>query len=103
MMRRTILLSLLLSALCFLAGASAARAQGGDHRAGLVIRFGDGSVQTQCVSFGESSITGEELLQRSGLPRSHEPQPRFRRGRLQHRRRRVALSPRRIVSAAARA
>jgi len=67
MMRRTILLSLLLSALSILAGASVARAQGGDHRAGLVIRYADGSVQTQCVSFSESSITGEDLLQRSGL------------------------------------
>jgi hypothetical protein len=68
MTRRTLTLTLLLAALCILTGASAARAQDGDHRAALVIRFGDGSVQTKCVSFSESSITGEELLQRSGLP-----------------------------------
>jgi len=67
MTRRTILLPLLLSALFLLAGASAAHAQDGDHRAGLVIRYADGSVQTQCVAFSEPSITGEELLQRSGL------------------------------------
>ena len=67
MTRRTILLPLLLTALFLLAGASAAHAQGGDHRAGLVIRYADGSVQTQCVAFSEPSITGEELLQRSGL------------------------------------
>ena len=51
-----------------LAGRRFCRArEGGDHRAGLVIRYADGSVQTQCVAFSEASITGEELLQRSGL------------------------------------
>jgi len=67
MTRRTILLPLLLTALFLLVGASGAHAQDGDHRAGLVIRYADGSVQTQCVAFSEPSITGEELLQRSGL------------------------------------
>ena len=42
-------------------------AQGAQHRAGLVIRFGDGSVITRCVSFGEPSISGAELLARAGL------------------------------------
>jgi hypothetical protein len=65
--RTTLLLPLLLTALCLLAGASVARAQGGDHRAGLVIRYADGGVQTQCVLFSEPSITGAELLTRSGL------------------------------------
>ena len=41
--------------------------QGGEHRAGLVVRFEDGSVQTTCVSFSEPSISGEQLLNRSGL------------------------------------
>lgn len=36
-------------------------------RAGLVIQFGDGRVVTQCVSFEGESISGLELLQRSGL------------------------------------
>ena len=67
MTRRTILFPLLLTALFLLVGASGAHAQDGDHRAGLVIRYADGSVQTQCVAFSEPSITGEELLQRSGL------------------------------------
>lgn len=39
----------------------------GDNQAALVVRFGDGSVQTRCVSFSEPRITGYDLLQRSGL------------------------------------
>ena len=42
-------------------------AQAAPHRAGLVIRFGDGSVVTRCVSFSEPSISGVELLTRAGL------------------------------------
>ena len=67
MTRRTLLLPLLLTALCLLAGASTARAQDGDHRAALVVRFADNSVETRCVAFSEPSITGAELLTRSGL------------------------------------
>ena len=67
MTRRTLLLPLLLTALCLLAGASVARAQDGDHRAGLIIRYADGSVQKRCVAFSEPTITGAELLARSGL------------------------------------
>jgi hypothetical protein len=37
------------------------------HRAGLVVFWGDNSLFTTCVSFTESSITGLDLLQRSGL------------------------------------
>ena len=37
------------------------------HRAGLVVVHGDGGVATACVTFSEDSITGDELLQRSGL------------------------------------
>ena len=47
MTRRTLLLPLLLTALCLLAGASTARAEGGDHRAALVVRFADNSVETR--------------------------------------------------------
>ncbi len=36
-------------------------------RAGVVVKFGDGSVHTSCVSFADDSISGLELLQRSGL------------------------------------
>jgi hypothetical protein len=42
-------------------------AQAATHRAGLVVRFGDGGVVTRCVSFSESSLSGAELLGRSGL------------------------------------
>jgi len=42
-------------------------AQGGGNRAALVVRAGDGSVQTKCVSFPEPAISGEELLNRSGM------------------------------------
>jgi len=42
-------------------------AQGSQHRAGLVIRFGDGSLITRCVSFNERIISGAELLARAGL------------------------------------
>ena len=67
MTRRTFLLPLLLIVLCLLASASTARAQDGDHRAALIVRFGDGSVETRCVAFSEPSITGAELLARSGM------------------------------------
>ena len=38
------------------------------HRAALVVRMGDGAVETACVSFTEESITGYELLVQSGMP-----------------------------------
>ncbi len=37
------------------------------HRAGLVVQHRDGSVQTQCVTFSEDSISGLDVLQQSGL------------------------------------
>jgi hypothetical protein len=37
------------------------------NRAGLVVRFGDGSLITRCVEFNESTISGYDLLTRSGL------------------------------------
>lgn len=37
------------------------------HRAGLVIQFGDGSYITRCIPFAGDSISGLELLMRSGL------------------------------------
>jgi uncharacterized repeat protein (TIGR01451 family) len=49
------------------AGAGArARAQG-TNRAGLVVRFGDGSYITRCIPFSESEISGLDVLTRSGL------------------------------------
>ncbi len=48
-----------------------ARAQD-QNEAGLVVVFGDGRVERQCVTFAEESISGYDLLQRSGLPFSVE-------------------------------
>jgi hypothetical protein len=39
----------------------------GPYRAGLIIVHGDGRVITRCLTFPETTITGLELLQRSGL------------------------------------
>jgi len=39
----------------------------GPNRAGLVVRFNDERVNTACVEFSEESLTGLELLARSGL------------------------------------
>lgn len=65
-LRRLLLLVVLLVLL-----PGAARAQDENH-AGLVVVFGDGRVEQQCVTFAEDTITGYELLQRSGLPLSVE-------------------------------
>jgi hypothetical protein len=37
------------------------------NRAGLVVRFGDGSFITHCVEFSEPQISGYDVLMRSGL------------------------------------
>jgi hypothetical protein len=37
------------------------------NRAGLVILFGDGRVESRCVAFEQEEITGAELLAQSGL------------------------------------
>lgn len=37
------------------------------HRAGLVVRFDDGQVYTACLAFSEDSLTGLQVLERSGL------------------------------------
>ena len=56
MTRRMLLLPLLLTALCLLVGASVTHAQDGARHAGLVIRYGDGSVQTSaCRSANRAS------------------------------------------------
>lgn len=47
--------------------AWAVSAQEGPNRAALVVRFEDGSVLTQCISFSEPAISGTELLTRAGL------------------------------------
>jgi len=40
---------------------------GGNH-AGVVIDYGDGTYETACVAFSEPSITGHELMTRTGIP-----------------------------------
>jgi hypothetical protein len=45
------------------------------NRAGVVVDFGNGRLQTACVTFPEPSLTGLELLQRSGLPVAIAQQP----------------------------
>jgi hypothetical protein len=48
--------------------ASSAGAQERLNRAGLVIQYGDGEVQTACVRFAEPEISGLELIERAGVP-----------------------------------
>jgi hypothetical protein len=59
---------LLLLALALPMLGQAQSAQDEPNHAGLIIRHGDGSVVTACVGFSEPSISGLELLQRSGIP-----------------------------------
>lgn len=42
-------------------------AAAGSHRAALVVQHGDGSVVTRCVAFDAAAITGEGLLDSSGV------------------------------------
>ena len=53
-------------AIIFVADRSSGAAQS-PNRAALVVKFGDGSTATRCVSFDEDTITGYELLERSGF------------------------------------
>lgn len=39
----------------------------GQYRAALIVRYGDGGVQTRCVAFDEEEIGGDELITRSGM------------------------------------
>ncbi len=50
----------------FLAGIIRVHAET-PHRVGVVVQHGDGSVQTQCITFPEETISGLEVLQRSGF------------------------------------
>ncbi len=53
--------------LVMIVGMSGAANAQSSHRAGLVVRFGDGRVITRCVTFTQDEISGLELLGRSGL------------------------------------
>jgi len=61
-------LLLIIPPLLLTAGASFGASQAdGPNRAGLVVQFGDDSVVQSCVEFTEPSISGWELLNRSGM------------------------------------
>jgi len=66
-MNRLVSLFLLLSLLVFLDVLPKGQAQTA-NRAALVIQFDNARVLTFCISFSEPSISGHELLKRSGLP-----------------------------------
>ncbi|MEM9292202.1 MAG: hypothetical protein AAGD01_11015 [Acidobacteriota bacterium] len=55
-----------LSALTFFASPALAQDQE-SSRAGVVVDFGDGKVEQDCVSFSSSDYNGEELLQDAGF------------------------------------
>ena len=61
---RALMLGLILTATLI---APVSAQQPDPHQAGLVVVRGDGSVTSVCVPFSEESITGAELLRRSGL------------------------------------
>ncbi len=48
-------------------------AQDVEHRVGLVIQYGDGRVETYCVTFSEPEISGVEVLERTGVPLIVDP------------------------------
>lgn len=65
---RHLLVLFALAALATLTAGPAYAESEPPNRAGVVVRFGDGSVRTACVDLGTAGqITGEELLRRAGL------------------------------------
>lgn len=62
-----VLAALLLWLLAFPQLSPVIAAETGPNRAALVVRFGDGRIETRCVSFEPAAISGLELLERSGL------------------------------------
>lgn len=65
--RRTLPL-LILTLLILTLLAYAPSGASGENRVALVVDFGDGQVETRCVSFSEEEVTGHQALERSGLP-----------------------------------
>lgn len=61
------LLTLLLLTACAPAASAPTEPAQGPSRAGLVIRYADGRVETYCVQFEEPAISGEQLLRRAGV------------------------------------
>ena len=56
-----------LASLAPVAQAVPACAAAGSHHAALVVEHGDGSIVSRCVAFSTAAISGEELLNRSGV------------------------------------
>lgn len=65
--KRTLLWAIVAIAVVLMAAVPEPGQAQGPHRAALVVDFGDGRVIVRLVEFAEESITGVELLQRSGL------------------------------------
>ncbi len=79
-------LRLIILGLLLILGASIGATQAkGPNRAGIVVQFGNGSVVQSCVTFSEPSISGWELLNRSGLTVYAEDYDGFEFRRLQTR------------------
>ena len=66
MMQRTAWLSRL-AVLLAVAMLPALTSAAEPNQVGLVVQFGDGQVETRCISFEEDEISGAELLARSGM------------------------------------
>jgi hypothetical protein len=56
-----------LASLAPLSPAAPSCAGAGSHRAAIVVQHGDGSIVARCVAFDTAEISGEELLNRSGI------------------------------------
>lgn len=67
-MKRLLVFLLPMVLLVFVLPALARAQESAQNHAGVVVRFGDGQVATACVAFPEPSISGLQLLQRSGIP-----------------------------------
>jgi hypothetical protein len=70
---RQICIAILLAPLLMFQGAeqgssNRAAAQGNERHAGIVIQFADGSVKTYCLAFDTETISGFDLLLKTGLP-----------------------------------
>lgn len=60
-------LIVLLASFCFTVAVLHVSAAQVERQAGLVVRLGEGRVETRCISLGGEQITGYELLQRAAL------------------------------------
>ena len=67
-MRRFLVAVVLAVAVTSALSLSERAAADGPNRAGIVVSFGDGRVDSVCVDFDELEISGAELLRRAGFP-----------------------------------